>query len=117
MNGPTMRRRACGSARRTVKPPMSAVRGTITRSIASQLGASPAAGSCAGKKLIGSPLRPAAAPGRPYGAPEGLIQAGFPAHNASFWVPGGDDEPNHFRAAHDCSAHTAVFSVRKIVGV
>src|SRR5215216_2463168 len=55
MNGPTIRRCACGSARRTVNPPISAVRGTITTSIASQAGASPAAGSLAGKKLIGSP--------------------------------------------------------------
>src|SRR5262245_29744740 len=56
MNGPTIRRCTCGSARRTVNPPRSAVRGTITTSIASQAGASPAAGSFAGKKLIGSPL-------------------------------------------------------------
>src|SRR5262249_23324179 len=55
MNGPTMRRRALGSPRRTVKPPMSAVRGTMTRSIASQAGASPGVGSLAGEKLMGLP--------------------------------------------------------------
>src|SRR5216683_2356786 len=44
MNGPTMRRRVEGSARRTVKPPRSAVRGTITSAIASQEGASPGSG-------------------------------------------------------------------------
>src|SRR5262249_7746300 len=52
MNGPTMRRCAEGRARRTVKPPMSLVRGMITRSMASHAYASPGAGSLAGKKLI-----------------------------------------------------------------
>src|ERR1051326_4453291 len=52
MNGPTMRRRAEGSARRTVSPPRSTVRGTIAMSIASQLNASPRTGSLAGKKLM-----------------------------------------------------------------
>src|SRR5215471_6663292 len=55
MNGPTMRLCAWGSARRTVNPPRSAVRGMITRSMASHAGASPAIGSLAGKKLIGAP--------------------------------------------------------------
>src|SRR4051812_745692 len=52
MNGPTMRRFACGSARRTSKPPRSTLRGTIMRSMASQAGASPSAGSLPGKKLM-----------------------------------------------------------------
>src|SRR5262245_33227232 len=89
MNGPTMRRRACGSARRTVKSPTSAVRGTITRSMASQAGALPAAGSCAGKKLIGSPLAvTGAAVVRPYSAPKGLITRRNPAYNARLCVLG-----------------------------
>src|SRR5215813_14711124 len=52
MNGPTMRRCADGSARRTEKPPRSLVRGTITRSIASHAWASPGRGSLPGKKLM-----------------------------------------------------------------
>src|SRR5215467_10471546 len=52
MNGPTMRRLVCGSARRTAKCPTSTPRGTITRSMASAAGASPGAGSLPGKKLM-----------------------------------------------------------------
>src|ERR1700674_5925236 len=52
MKGPTIRVCADGKARRTSRPPMSAVRGTMMWAIASQAGASPAAGSLAGKKLI-----------------------------------------------------------------
>src|SRR6516225_7992898 len=52
MNGPTMRRLACGSARRTAKCPTSTLRGTITRSMASAEGASPGSGSFPGKKLM-----------------------------------------------------------------
>src|SRR5215468_7101243 len=52
MNGPTMRRLVCGSARRTAKCPTSTLRGTITRSMASAAGASPGAGSLPGKKLM-----------------------------------------------------------------
>src|SRR5262249_47726254 len=55
MNGPTMRRCADGSARRTEKPPRSLVRGTITRSIASQAWASPGTGALPGKKLMVEP--------------------------------------------------------------
>jgi hypothetical protein len=52
MKGPTMRRRVEGNARRTVNPPRSAVRGTITSSIASHEWASPGSGSLAGNQLI-----------------------------------------------------------------
>src|SRR5580700_5676340 len=52
MKGPTMRRLTWGSARRTVKPPRSTLRGTITRSMASPAAASPGAGSGTGEKLI-----------------------------------------------------------------
>src|SRR6516225_8752381 len=54
MNGPTMRRLACGSARRTTKCPTSTLRGTIMRSMASAEWASPGSGSLPGKKLMGS---------------------------------------------------------------
>src|ERR1700739_4847586 len=54
MNGPTIRERADGSARRTCRPPRSTERGTITWVIASLERASPKAGSLAGKKLIGA---------------------------------------------------------------
>src|SRR5262245_57318152 len=56
MNGPTMRDCADGSARRTAKSPRSTVRGTMTRSIAAQASASPAAGSLPRKKLMFAPL-------------------------------------------------------------
>src|ERR1700746_523337 len=56
MNGPTMRERAEGSARRTCNPPRSTVRGTTMCAIASLDGASPNVGSLAGKKLIASPI-------------------------------------------------------------
>src|SRR5712691_6911872 len=52
MKGPTMRRLACGSARRTVKWPTSTLRGTMMRSMASAARASPGAGSLPGKKLM-----------------------------------------------------------------
>src|SRR5437588_656048 len=52
MNGPTIRRFACGNARRTAKWPISTLRGTIMRSIASAAAESPAAGSLPGKKLM-----------------------------------------------------------------
>src|SRR6267154_3389329 len=52
MNGPTMRRLTCGSARRTAKCPTSTLRGTTTRSMASAARTSPSAGSLAGKKLM-----------------------------------------------------------------
>src|SRR5262245_11889937 len=52
MNGPTMRRFTCGSARRTAKWPTSTLRGTTTRSMASAARASPGAGSLPGKKLM-----------------------------------------------------------------
>ena len=55
INGPTMRRRACGSARRTEKSPRSTLRGTMMSSMASQAGASPGAGSLPGKKLMAGP--------------------------------------------------------------
>src|SRR5215475_5399781 len=56
MKGPTIRRRACGSARRTEKPPRSTLRGTIISSMASQAETSPGRGSLPGKKLIAAPL-------------------------------------------------------------
>src|SRR5271169_1111432 len=52
MNGPTMRERADGSARCTLKPPRSTERGTITCAMTSLERASPKAGSLAGKKLM-----------------------------------------------------------------
>src|SRR6516165_91896 len=52
MKGPTMRRRACGSARRTSKWPRSTLRGTMTRSMASAAVALPGGGSLPGKKLM-----------------------------------------------------------------
>ena len=57
MNGPTRRRFAVGSARRTSRLPMSLVRGMIRCSIASQAGASPAMGSFPGKKDMELHLR------------------------------------------------------------
>src|SRR3954454_1955707 len=57
MNGPTICRLPCGSARRTSNPsPRSRVRGTITSSSASQDAASPSTGSLEGSQLMGSPL-------------------------------------------------------------
>ena len=53
MNGPTMRRCAEGSARRTSKLPRSVVRGTITRSIASHWKVLPGVGVLAGEKAHG----------------------------------------------------------------
>src|SRR3974390_2762449 len=67
MNGPTMRERAEGSARRTCKPPRSTVRGTTMCAIASLDGASPNVGSLAGKKLIAS--RTGWSEDRPYVTP------------------------------------------------
>src|SRR5690349_19912612 len=61
MNGPTSRRFAEGSARRTSKPPMSCARGTIIVSMASQAKASPGTGSGPGKKLIDA--HPSSGPG------------------------------------------------------
>src|SRR5690348_12840802 len=55
MNGPTMRERADGSARRTCNPPRSTVRGTTICAIASLEGSSPNVGSLAGKKLMARP--------------------------------------------------------------
>src|SRR5258707_4600312 len=53
MNGPTIWRLPCGSARRTSKPsPRSRVRGTITSSSASQDCGSPRIGSLSGSQLI-----------------------------------------------------------------
>src|SRR5580704_13174748 len=53
MNGPTIWRLACGSARCTEKPPpRSRTRGTIIKSSASQVRLSPRTGSCAGIQLI-----------------------------------------------------------------
>ena len=56
MNGPTSRRLAVGSARRTSKPPMSLALGITISSIASQAKASPGDGSLPGKKLMGQLL-------------------------------------------------------------
>src|SRR5579872_4968964 len=59
MNGPTICRRPCGSARRTAKPsPRSRTRGTITRSSASHDLALPSSGSLEGCQLIGPPKLP-----------------------------------------------------------
>src|ERR1700719_467957 len=60
MKGPTMRRFAWGSARRTAKWPTSTLRGTSTKSTASAARASPNGGSLPGKKLmsIGSLAKP-----------------------------------------------------------
>src|SRR4249920_2602110 len=52
MNGPTMRERADGKARRTCRPPRSTERGTMICAMASLDRASPKTGSLAGKKLI-----------------------------------------------------------------
>src|SRR5215213_1369303 len=52
MNGPTSRRLAVGSARRTWKPPMSLALGITISSMASQAKASPGVGSLPGKKLM-----------------------------------------------------------------
>src|SRR5262252_7256810 len=56
MKGPTMRERAEGSARCTVKSPRSTERGTITCAMASAWSALPASGSWPRKKLMGSLL-------------------------------------------------------------
>src|SRR5437016_5052930 len=57
MNGPTICRLPCGSARRTTKPsPRSRVRGTMIRSSASQVLGSPSTGSLEGCQLIGGLL-------------------------------------------------------------
>src|SRR5512139_1411674 len=53
MKGPTICRLPCGSARRTAKPsPRSRVRGTMTRSSASQEAGSPSTGSLVGIQLM-----------------------------------------------------------------
>ena len=95
MNGPTMRRLTCGSARRTSKWPTSTLRGTTTRSMASAARTSPGAGSLAGKKLmtifsVADP-QPAVAEknnilsfpwrlaGRDYGTSSGSVPVGLPA--------------------------------------
>src|ERR1051326_7328371 len=60
MNGPTICRRPCGSARRTAKPsPRSRTRGTTTSSSASQERLSPSTGSLSGIQLMGrlGPIR------------------------------------------------------------
>src|SRR5437867_268662 len=56
MNGPTSRRFAVGSARRTAKPPMSLELGMTISSMASQAKLSPGLGSLPGKKLMGGSL-------------------------------------------------------------
>src|SRR5581483_4492904 len=81
-----MRRREEGSARRTVKSPRSAVRGTTTRSIASQEGASPSLGSSAGKKLM---ARSTFIPSCPH-----LLRASTPYFSEKKNVD-GRDKPGH----------------------
>src|SRR3954470_14644237 len=57
MNGPTICRLPCGSARRTSNPsPRSRVRGTMTSSSASQERGSPSMGSLEGCQLMGNSL-------------------------------------------------------------
>src|ERR1700694_1333379 len=66
MKGPTMRLRAEGSARRTLKPsPRSAVRGPTTLARGSHRNLSPGAGSWPGKKLMDDLPCPRVAAGRP----------------------------------------------------
>src|SRR5207247_1269265 len=58
MNGPTICRLPCGSARRTANPsPRSRVRGTMIRSSASQVLGSPSTGSLEGCQLMGGLLQ------------------------------------------------------------
>src|SRR5438045_2829843 len=58
MNGPTICRLPCGSARRTPNPsPRSRVRGTMIRSSASQVLGSPSTGSLEGCQLMGGLLQ------------------------------------------------------------
>src|SRR5262249_9768309 len=61
MNGPTICRLPCGSARRTEKPsPKSRTRGTMTSSSASQARLSPSTGSVDGIQLMAILRSPAA---------------------------------------------------------